>query len=362
MLRLGNLIGLVVGGLVGWACWSAIDGVFSLAGTASVYTDIAAVVCIGAAAALGWLIGFAFHGSPAGERPATPPSSARLPSANRGLIIAAILTSAFNVVAFRIVLVCLGLRWSDMVTGIVFTILEGAILGVSLGQLCAAAIWLVWGEGPFLSRLAIHWLVGLAMFGPMAFVKADTLTPARIVMQVCSLPAMSLAVQLPLWPLVTYCGWRIEQQASCGAMTQPQTLSLRDLFAGTGVVAVTLSLLRAAANRSLSPWEELVPLMIGVSVASLLILLPALFFLLRWQCAAAGIAVLSGYLFFLFFVCVLTPFVIEWATVGRLDPIEVLLRGTAYFSFAATATSPLWIWRWCGYRLTWPRDRNARRP
>jgi hypothetical protein len=292
-----------------------------------------------------------------------------LPSANRGLIIAAILTSAFNVVAFRIVLVCVGPRlpWSAMVTGIVFTILVGAIWGVFLGQLCAAAIWLVWGEGPFLRRLAIHWLVGLGMFGPMAFVMADTLIPPLIIMLVCSLPAMSLAAQLPLWPLVTYCGWRIEQQASCGAMTQPQTLSLRDLFAGTGVVAVTLSLLRAAAaNPSVYPWDELVPLMIGGSLGSLLILLPALFFLLRWQSAAAGIAVLSGYLFFLFFVGVLTPFVIWWATVGRFDPIEglgVAIFGfSLYFSFVATATSPLWIWRWCGYRLTRPRDRNARRP
>ena len=46
--------------------------------------------------------------------------------------------------------------------------LGGAAVGMFPAQLGALTLWLVWGPGPFLRRLAIHWLGGLALFAAWA--------------------------------------------------------------------------------------------------------------------------------------------------------------------------------------------------
>lgn len=57
MLRLGNVIGLAVGGLVGYLCSFDID---TSLGAAKV------PVYIGIGAVFGWITGFVFHAPPAG--------------------------------------------------------------------------------------------------------------------------------------------------------------------------------------------------------------------------------------------------------------------------------------------------------
>src|SRR5689334_4629634 len=91
----------------------------------------------------------------------------------------------------------------------VMLFLMPAMIGVLCGELGALAYWLVWGEGPFLKRLAAHWAAALALgstllcgfgrwkgdvWGDWASMAVDMIAEA------CILPAVSLAVQLPLWP------------------------------------------------------------------------------------------------------------------------------------------------------------------
>jgi hypothetical protein len=61
MLRLGNVVGLAVGGLIGYLCSFDIDT--SLGGA-----KVPFYVSMGAL--YGWLIGFLFHMRPSGEAPA----------------------------------------------------------------------------------------------------------------------------------------------------------------------------------------------------------------------------------------------------------------------------------------------------
>src|SRR5262245_32534704 len=186
------------------------------------------------------------------------------------------------------------------------------VMGVMLGQIAALALWLLWGEGTFLRRLVIHWCVGLGLFGAaclgMALATADQglwggddlVALKGVATFLCFLPGVSLAAQAPLWPLVTYFGWRVEGQgtAAC-APAKPQPLSILDLLAGTGVVAVTLGLLRAAPlDDRWFIWGELIPLFVRAFLMGLFVMLPAVVFLLRWKEAAVGAGVYAAYLFF----------------------------------------------------------------
>jgi hypothetical protein len=277
--------------------------------------------------------------------------------------VLAIVAAAFNVVASPVMRVCEGDRGAML-------LIVPIVVGVMMGQIPALALWLLCGEGTFLRRLMIHWGVGLGLFAAAClgfalatvdqqFWNGDEVAQS-IATILCFLPGISLLTQLPLWPLVTYFGWRVKGQGTASAAAKSQPLSILDLLAGTGVVAVTLGLLRAAPiGDRWFVWSELIPVMIAAVLVSLFVMLPAVIFLLRWQEAAVGAGVYAAYLF-----CGLTTLIIAvsaaFNSAGPGEGIVAIFAGT--FALGATVASPLLVWRSCGYRLIWPRDRAAGRP
>src|SRR5439155_7388427 len=88
-----------------------------------------------------------------------------------------------------------------------------AVLGVVLAQGNVLAAWLVWSEGPFPRRLALHWgaaavfcwawLAGVAMS-----VRSHEFEVMRCTI-VLAVPLVSMAAQLPLWAARQLFGWRL---------------------------------------------------------------------------------------------------------------------------------------------------------
>ena len=99
-------------------------------------------------------------------------------------------------------------------------------VGVYAGELALLTLGLVFGPGAFLPRLAVHWVVALGLYvawalGFAAAIASESVPAGGIPMvwriALCGLPLVSLAAQLPLWPLRIYFGWRIEQADKSGA-------------------------------------------------------------------------------------------------------------------------------------------------
>jgi hypothetical protein len=249
-----------------------------------------------------------------------------------------------------------GLWWMSMSVGIV------------AGQVGAMALWLVWGEGTFLQRLGIHWgvfgLLLLCFLVGTAIALADVNNPRDFWRDsapgLCLLPLVSLAAQLPVWPLRTHFGWRVEYQYADGSVPSARkSLSIGDILLGTFVTALTLTLVRIAAAQGPLLWTIALTTSASVLVVSLLVAIPALLLTLRMKELVAGILFLVLYGLVAGFIWI----AIMAGTWGRGPPAEVALAMfIALFAFAAATISPLVVLRLHGYRLVWPRDRFCAAP
>jgi hypothetical protein len=235
-------------------------------------------------------------------------------------------------------------------------------IGVLLGEIGALAGWLVWSNGPFLRRLAIHWAVAVGLAGCLAvgfipvlppFVPWDDLWGFAAVAAL--IPIHSLAGQLPHWVLRTHLGWRLERTGAAASTEMRRPLSILDLLSGTAVVAVCLGLVRAAL--AFLPHDESVwmPLAIGllaVVAASLIVLLPVVVFSLRPKDAGSGLLLLAGYAFLLV-IGILTLF---GGISGGGPPGEAVIAIIgSFFAFTFTLAVPFIVWRSAGYRLVWAK-------
>jgi hypothetical protein len=275
---------------------------------------------------------------------------------------AGLLTLAFAVAVFNVLLFPLGRACSgDM--GITMFV-EAIGMAVLPGEVGALALWLVWGDGPFLPRLAIHWAVALGLLaslfvGVVAATAEDRffndIVREFLAIIACLLPISSLAAQLPLWPLRTHLRWRLERAAAEATAEKPQPLSILDILSGTAVVAVSLGLIRLApVPEGATPfWGELAVTLLCILGVSLFSLLPASLFVMRFQSGGQGVAALAGYtmvvaLGLLGLVAVLSN--------GGLPGEAVFVFLVSCFCFASTLAAPLVILRSCGHRLVRPRD------
>jgi hypothetical protein len=229
-------------------------------------------------------------------------------------------------------------------------------------------LWLVFGPGLLLRRLVVHWSIVFGLFVPCAIGLAIFTgeSPPDIVqvwsVVLLALPVVSLAAQLPLWPLRTHLGWRVEvvkEQKSAKAL---QPLSIRDLLLATVVVAVSLTGVRVlqsvvGASRAQSEssfwiaWITAVVVIAGVSTVSLP---PALWFMLRIKDTRTAVRALYGYAV----LAATLTLTLASLIASRFVPAGMFALATAVLSFAATLSLPLFIVRGRGYRLTFQSERN----
>jgi hypothetical protein len=245
-------------------------------------------------------------------------------------------------------------------------LLAPPIIGVVLGEIGAMACWLVWWEGPFLKRLAMHWLIAAALaislaVGMVIFLVElfndsgwKLIVSEMFGVPACVLPVVSLGVQLPLWPHRIYFGWRVVLKQSAEVATGSPPLSILDTLAGTGVVAVSLALIRAMPMpHSEIVWIQMAGSALFSSIASFLLLVPAMFFVLRMSVPIFGIGLCFGYMLTLTVLVMLSM-------LGRApapEAVFAILWGS--FAFMATLAAPLFVWRACGYRLVSAKDRRS---
>jgi hypothetical protein len=267
------------------------------------------------------------------------------------------------------------------------TLFVGAsAVGLFPAQLGALTLWLVWGPGSFLRRLAVHWIAALALFAAWALGIAVAIGgdgPARELPSIwgavcCSLPIVSLAAQLPLWPLRTHLGWRVDrlrEEASADprldrslALPSPpdatrQPLAIRDILTGTVVTAVALAGIRAVAaltdarqaGGQVDPgfWLGWGLAVLIIAAVSLLGFLPALCLLLRGDEPAPRVALWLAYVA----VVALVTIVVVAGLVGagpNAEPFVGLFCLLA--SFALALVVPLLLARSLGWRLVLPGD------
>ena len=178
--------------------------------------------------------------------------------------------------------------------------------GVIGAQGVVAAVALAWTSGPFLVRFVGHWsAVALAVAvwaaGLCASVGFD---PRRmpgfdergIWMVLWIFPILSLSIQLPLWLVRQYFGWRLVQREHGLASIAGEALSIRDLFIGTLIVGFAMMAARVA------DWLEPAPgIWIGLGIATAIIMavtaisaLPIGMWLLKWSNWQLGMALVAA--------------------------------------------------------------------
>ncbi|QDU29183.1 hypothetical protein ETAA8_42900 [Anatilimnocola aggregata] len=135
--------------------------------------------------------------------------------------------------------------------------------GVIASQLGLLSLGVVLGQEEFWRRTAVNWGVGLLLLFCLSVGSAaadqtshgrshEPLGPRQVV---CLVPLIFLGAQVPLWIARTMFGWRLVRAANGplgeskpSAFSPEPHLTLRDLFSGTAIVAITLGIARLATG------------------------------------------------------------------------------------------------------------------
>jgi hypothetical protein len=269
-----------------------------------------------------------------------------------------------------------GLLWRLAYTNAYFEsilVLNGILFTAQAG---VVTLWLVWGPQSFGWRLLIHWIIvlgfSLATLVGFAVALPGTITVIELLQKygraVALLPALSLGLQLPLWPLRVYGGWRVERITESPPTSAPEKgrepLAIRDLLLGTFVAALGLGGIRTAMAGILSVRSPVVGSeeWIAVSLIGLLMLmlvallgyLPALFLLLRTKSTRRAIALWYSYNGLLW----LALFLIQSLSGPSDMAVEMLFSTLMFFGAFATALGlPLLLARRDGWRLCLAGDK-----
>ena len=238
------------------------------------------------------------------------------------------------------------------------------IIGPILSQFGLLTLWLVWSEGSFLKRLAIHWMCVIALWIGWAL-GALTINEREIheILRVtaCSLPLILLAIQLPLWPLRIYFGWRIEHKGFTDFIPLTK-LSIQDMVTGTIVTSLSLAALRLVPAEFLADPSYIFGWGIGILVIvalTSLSIVPSILFLLRVRNTSTATVGFCTYVP----LAVMVVLLVFAAFAGSVTEEVHVTFGLIMLSFAAAFTIPLFILRSHGYRLTFPSDgRKAEGP
>lgn len=235
-------------------------------------------------------------------------------------------------------------------------------LGLMGGQVGALSCALVWSHQPFLARLIVLWLVGLVLYScwllglisavETAYWREDfRLEVAQGI--AASLPAVSLALQLPQWLARFYFGWRIEPHGTADSGAR-KSLAIRDILTGTTVAALTVMALRFfqrdAAEMTTAMWIGWALAASVLAVVSAILTLPLVFLILRGYHPLGAILFMAMGSPAVFGAIIYIITLIDGGPGGPDAEIiaMMLLAGT---SCVATTSVPFWLFRCAGYRL-----------
>ena len=226
-------------------------------------------------------------------------------------------------------------------------------LGISAAEGFVLAAWLAWGAGSFFKRLALHWLAVMALGA--AWLLGAILTEGmrdgdiRDALEVVpfSLPLFSLAIQAPLWIARHYFGWRIVD--ACSDEAPPRPLAIRDIMAGTVIVALSFALARLAEGMDRSSegwliWAVLAPSVAGICLVSVL---PVAFWMLRARSLAIGLVCIPVQAVVAIVVTIMVFLTFEPSV--RLQ--ELMYLAALVVSFATALTAAALAARAAGFRL-----------
>lgn len=231
------------------------------------------------------------------------------------------------------------------------------VAGPLIAQFGILPAWLVWGESRFWQRLLIHWalaatlalawLAGLLLVIPEIGPTPENLSRDLAAMTLC-LPAVSLAIEVPLWITRHILGWRLGRS---NVLQKP--LAIRDFLYGMAIVSVALALVRAAGavvnpRDGAEVWTGVAIVGVVGSIASLAVILPLAWFLLRF--ARTGHAIIVTFVYSVLAGLALLAILIGISGLPP-TPQPVIGLGLLCASVAASIAAAFGLARGMGYRL-----------
>ncbi len=246
--------------------------------------------------------------------------------------------------------------------------LGAAWLGIVCAQIGLVAIWGVFSSAAFLWRMGICAVIGLFLYGSLAFgvlmlARLGTPTvPARVLLMfVLMAPMVFLAVQLPLWGARTWLRWQVVRRSQPAAGSYQQLTGLKDFIWGASAASVGLSLAKisslAAPNGN--PNDALamfLAALAGAAASASLGSLPPLLLLTlgvrRFRYGLVGVAIW----------CAAVVAMLTWG-LSFFGPVTAgLFNGCllVVVSFAILTGGVLWRARSIGYQLRWRKSETRR--
>jgi hypothetical protein len=231
-------------------------------------------------------------------------------------------------------------------------------LGLIAAQAAVLSAWLVWGQGPFLWRLLIHWgIAGVCCWiwiaGLATVARGTELIDGHCVAAL-SLAIISAAIQAPLWLARQVFAWRLVRHSVSRPIPAERPSTIGNLMLAISVAAVALAFARLVPTEVDS--SDLVAMWSFVagwsSAIGALGILPMAVFLLRprsitWGAVwAAGYAILAAAAVLSIIVCVSVMQDLKYPPSDVLIGIAIVLE-SFFFGLALSAVAA----RLLGYRL-----------
>ncbi len=240
-----------------------------------------------------------------------------------------------------------------------------ACFGGTVAQASLHAIWCVLAPVGFAKRftvgvgtglfLFVAWALGQGIYHCYESFLRDYYWETVLTV-LLGLPLVLIAIQLPLWLMRMWCGWRILHQADSSQKSEYGAFGIRDLLVATAMLAVALSSARLALRACDLPDDAtMLPLVTGAGAAaavSLFVTLPAVIATLRAR--RLGRALLLS---LLLYVAVAFGAVAILSLVAGRPPTRQTYFGIAFISASlyGCLVGVMLIMRRLGYRLHWGR-------
>lgn len=237
--------------------------------------------------------------------------------------------------------------------------------GPLLAQFAILPAWLVLGSPAYWLRLMLVWSAALVAYGAWwlgfaatGWIDGISDSDARHALALLLLlPAVSLAIEAPLWLLRLGFGWRIARPSH--ELPAHHKLSIRDMLLATTLVACALAAARIAARLvgdsdadEAGFWQTLGISVISLGGGSAVLLAPILWLALRVERTALAVAAAVAHILVLGAIWMSAAILLEWVPDrGAWGYLGVTVTTV---SFAACVSAPFWLARLQGYRLVRP--------